>query len=182
MLNIPFAHSIDGLLNVLGTTFETVSGRLWQARETIRIEETGVEIPMTVADQVMVSGRLSNGAAISAHFRGGISRGTNFHVEINGTIGDLIVTAPVGYVGIGDFRLQGARLDNILTDLPIPGSYGSDRFSAGPSQSVAVAYERLASDILVGTKLSPTFDDAVALHRLVRSIEESSAEAQSRLA
>lgn len=175
MLNVPFAHSIDGLLHALDSRFETVAPLLATARPTIRIEETGAELPMTVPDQVMVAGVLANGAALSAHFRGGLSRGTNFHVEINGTLGDLIITAPVGYVGIGDFQLRGARLDETLHDLAIPEQYGATRFEPGPAQSVALAYERLASDMLKGTALSPGFGDAVALHTLIDSIARGSA-------
>lgn len=172
MLNVPFAHSLDGLLYALGSEFDTLTAVLGTARPTIRIEETGAEVPMTVADQVMVTGRLGNGAALSAHFRGGLSRGTNFHVEINGTAGDLILTAPVGYVGIGDFDLRGARGDDTLHALDVPERYGAARFEAGPAQSVALAYERLASDMRGGTSLAPSFDDAVALHRLIDTIAQ----------
>ncbi len=52
---------------------------------------------------LVVSGTLENGTVVAAHFRGGLSRGTNFRIEINGTKGDLILTSPVGYVGIGGF-------------------------------------------------------------------------------
>lgn len=171
MLNVPFAHSIDGLLHALDTSLETVAGTLANSRKTIRIEETGAELPLSVPDQILVAGTLANGAAISAHFRGGLSRGTNFHVEINGTKGDLIITSPVGYVGIGGFKLMGARFDETLHELKVPARYGADRFAEGPPQSVAVAYARLASDMTQGTKLSPTFDDAVELHRLIDAIE-----------
>jgi hypothetical protein len=48
---------------------------------------------MTAEDQVMVSGLLEGGAAFSIHYRGGVSRGTNLLWEINGTEGDLQLTA-----------------------------------------------------------------------------------------
>lgn len=173
MLNVPFAHSIDGLLHILDTRFETVAGTLVKRRRTIRNEVTGVELPMTVADQVLVTGVLASSTAISAHFRGGLSRGTNFHIEINGTMGDLIISSPVGYIGSGGFELKGARLDEKLHALEVPQIYGADRFEEGPAQGVAVAYERLASDMNTGTGLSPTFDDAVELHRLIDAIDLS---------
>jgi hypothetical protein len=55
----------------------------------------------------------------------------------------------------------------------VPARYGADRFEEGPSQAVAVAYERLATDIRFGTRLSPTFGDAVDLHRLIDALERS---------
>lgn len=169
MLNVPFAHSVDGLLHVLGTRFETVTGLLGNARKSTRIIETGAELPLTVPDQILLSGQLSSGVAVSAHFRGGLSRATNFHVEINGTLGDLVITSPVGYVGIGGMRLQGARGEETLHDLEIPAHYSAHGVEA-PAQLVASAYVQLAADIANGTSNGPNFDDAVALHRLVESI------------
>ncbi len=173
MLNVPFAHSIDALLYALDSCFEAVTGTLMTRRQTIRLEETGVELPMTVPDQVMVSGQLANGVAVAAHFRGGLSRGTNFHVEINGTKGDLIITSPVGYVGFGGFKVMGASGRGQLEELDIPANYRAERFCEGPQQILAIAYERLASDFLQRTQLRPTFDDAVTLHRLIDTIEHS---------
>ncbi|WP_020655521.1 Gfo/Idh/MocA family protein [Massilia niastensis] len=169
MLNVPFAHSIDGLLHVLGAGFDAVSGLLGNARKTTRIVETGAELPLSVADQILLAGQLSNGVAVSAHFRGGLSRATNFHVEINGTHGDLLITSPVGYVGIGGMRLQGAHGDETLHEIEIPASYTAHG-AEGPAQLVASAYQRLAEDIANGTHDGPDFDDAVGLHRLVDTI------------
>jgi predicted dehydrogenase len=171
--NVVFAHSIDGLLSVLDSRFHTVAGTFATRRQQIRIEETGAMLPMTVPDQVVVIGTLDNGVVVTSHFRGGLSRGTNFHVEINGTKGDLILTSPVGYVGIGGFSLMGATGEETLHALEVPAHYGADCFMKGPSQSVAVAYARLASDMRQGTRLSPTFDDAVDLHHLIDAIEQS---------
>jgi hypothetical protein len=38
---------------------------------------------------------------------------------------------------------------------------------------LALAYARLASDLTTGTTLTPTFDDAVDLHRLIDALERS---------
>lgn len=179
MLNVPFAHSIDALLHALDSRFATVSATLVSRRRSIRIEGNG-ERPMTVPDQVMVSGTLASGAAVSAHFRGGLSRGTNFHVEVNGTDGDLIITSPVGYVGFGGFKLMGASRSEESRELTVPTNYKDFPLEEGPSQILALAYSRLASDLQAGTRLSPSFDDAVALHQLVAAIEQS-AESQSQV-
>ncbi len=176
MHNVPFAHSIDGLLQVIDTRFVRIAGTLACRRTIIRIEETGIEIPLTAPDQLLVTGQLANGALISSHFRGGLARGTNFHVEVNGTKGDLIITSPVGYVGVGGFTVRGAQLAEPLRDLEVPARYGSGRFKEGPEQGVAMAYERLAEDLRSGTRSSPTFDDAVELHRLIDAIERSEGE------
>lgn len=173
MLQVPFAHSIDGLLHLLDARLETVSATLSNSRESVRLLESGRVVPLTVPDQVQLSSTLKGGGALTAHFRGGLCRGTNFHVEINGTEGDLILTSPVGYVGIGGTRLMGAREAETLHELEVPAEY--DRFAevGMPAQNLAIQYARLASDFSNGTRLAPDFDVAVGLHRLIRVIEES---------
>jgi predicted dehydrogenase len=172
MLQVPFAHSLDGVLYGLDTRFSSLQSNLFNRRKTVRIIETGDEVPMPVPDQIAVSGVLENGAFINVHFRGGLSRASNFHWEINGTQGDLILTTPVGYSGVGGFRLQGARGAETLRDLAVPESYGKG-LEPCITQSMAVAYQRLASDMKTGTHLAPTFEDAVGLHRLIAEIEKN---------
>jgi predicted dehydrogenase len=101
------------------------------------------------------------------------SRATNFHVEINGAEGDLLITSPVGYVGIGGTRIMGARLVETLHELEIPEEFDIHRQIAEPARGVAIHYSRLASDLRRGTALSPTFADAVNLHRLISAVEHS---------
>lgn len=169
MLNVPFAHSIDGLLHVLDARVETVAGLTGNARKSTRIVETNAELPMPVADQILLAGQLDTGAALSVHFRGGLSRATNFHVEINGTEGDLVISSPVGYVGVGGMRLQGARGEEVLQELAIPASYTAHG-AQGAAQLVASAYVQLAADLASGTRAGPGFDDAVRLHQLIDRI------------
>ena len=60
----------------------------------------------------------------SLHYRGGHFAGTNFHWEINGTEGDIVVTAPVGHIQHAPLTLLGARGDAAeLAVLPVPESY-----------------------------------------------------------
>jgi predicted dehydrogenase len=177
MLHVPFAHSIDAMLHAVGAKMQTVSGRLANRRSTTRIQETNAIVPMKAADQVVVNGTLSNGAIVSAHFRGGISRATNFHLEFNGSKGDLVVTSPVGYIGLGGFTLKGAQNDETLDDLKVPDSYGGSDLDDGVHHSVAAGYARLAADLRTGTSSSPTFEDAVDLHRLIDAIELSNGRA-----
>jgi predicted dehydrogenase len=173
MLNVPFAHSLDGLLHVLDSPVVCAAGWVGNARQSVRLTGSGDERALSVPDQVQFAGRLASGAFVSAHFRGGLSRGTNFHVEINGTHGDLLITSPIGYVGFGGMTLRGARGTEVLHAIEIPEAYEPYPEADGPVQNIALAYARLASDILTGTHLSPTFNDAVALHRLIDAIERS---------
>lgn len=170
MINVPFGHSIDAVLYALDSRFADFTARTASVRETVSIVETAEDLPMSIPDQVAVAGQLNSGVFLNIHFRGGMSRATNFHWEVNGTKGDIVVTSPIGYTGVGGFRVQGATGDETLHDLPIPAEFDHG-LAAGLTQSMALAYQRLASDILTGTRLSPTFEDAVELHRLIAAIE-----------
>lgn len=172
MLDVPLAHSIDAILYALESRVAHFTAMSTRVRQTVRISDTGKDLPMRVPDQVALAAQLESGVFINLHFRGGSSRCTNFHWEINGTAGDILVTSPVGYAGAGGFRVQGATADETLHDLPIPAEFDHG-LPAGVSQSVTLAYRRLASDVLTGTRLSPTFDDAVDLHHLIAAIEHA---------
>jgi predicted dehydrogenase len=172
MINVPFAHSIDAVLYALDSAFEDLTAKTARVRATVRIAETGKDLALRVPDQVAIAGLLSNGALLNAHFRGGLSRGTNFRWEINRSGGDLLVTSPVGYAGEGGFRVRGAQGAEILRDLAIPAQY-ADGLPEGITQSVGLAYRRLAFDLHEGTRFVPTFDDAVDLHRLIDHVQRS---------
>ncbi|MBB3388214.1 putative dehydrogenase [Rhizobium sp. BK275] len=126
MLHVPFAQTIDALSFVVGEDFRSVSGTLASRRPTIRIAESKEIIPFNVADQIAFNGKLSSGALVTSHFRGGLSRGTNFHLEINGSRGDLVLTSPVGYVGLGGFKLVGAQGGETLHPISIPQDFDSN--------------------------------------------------------
>ena len=57
-----------------------------------------------------------------------------------------------------------------MHELPVPPHYETLGFEDGFSQSVGVAYSRIASDMRNRTTLSPTFEDAVNLHRVLDAI------------
>jgi len=105
-LTIPFGHAIDALCWCLGE-FGTVWATLETRRKTFAVIETGEVRPMNVDDQIVVGGVLANGVTVSAHYRGGLSRGTNLLWEINGTKGDLQVTSAMGHLQMFDLTLRG---------------------------------------------------------------------------
>ena len=179
MLSIAVGHAADALCHCLGEIQE-LSATTTVRRETVMIEGTGENRPMTAADQVSATGLLKGGAAFSIHYRGGFSRGTNLLWEINGTEGDLQVTADGGQMQIFDTTVRGGRgAQSSLEVLPVPEQYRwSPPQGPGPSANVAQSYVRFAQDYREGTHLSPTFDDAVTRHRMLNAIETAAATGQ----
>jgi predicted dehydrogenase len=177
MLAIAVGHAADALSYCLGEVREltaTVSMR----RQSFTIAKTGESKPMTADDQVAVTGLLEGGAAFSIHYRGGVSRGTNLLWEINGTEGDLQLTAAGGQLQIFEMTLRGGKgTQSALEALPVPQQYRLSPLQ-GPALNVAQAYARFARDYREGTHYCPTFDDAVTRHRTLDAIETAAATGQ----
>ncbi|MFZ6644165.1 Gfo/Idh/MocA family protein [Undibacterium sp. TJN25] len=176
ILNVAFSHAADALCFALDTRFADVAATLESRRKTAQVIETGEILAMQTPDQIAVNGTLENGTVVSAHVRGGMSRGTNFRLEINGTRGDLVVTSSLGYPGIGATTVHGGRDDDALIhELEIPAEYKLVGSELGMGTNVANNYALLAADLKNGTHTAPSFADAVTLHRLIDAIEQSAA-------
>jgi predicted dehydrogenase len=136
--------------------------------------------PMSAEDQVGVTGLLEGGAAFSIHYRGGVSRGTNLLWEINGTEGDLQLTATGGQGQIFELDVRGGNgAQSSLELLHVPEEYRWAQPQApGQSTNVAQAYAHFARDYREGTRLCPTFKDAVTRHRMLNAIETAATTGQ----
>src|SRR6184192_2276697 len=177
MLSIALGHAADALCHCLGEVRE-LSASMTVRRKSFTIAGTGESKPMTAEDQVLVSGLLEGGAALSIHYRGGVSRGTNLLWEINGTEGDLQLTAAGGQAQIFEMTVRGGKgAQSSLEVLPVPEKYWWSP-PQGPSTNVAQAYARFARDYREGTHLCPTFDDAVTRHRMLDAVETAAATGQ----
>lgn len=176
MLTIPFGHTVDAFCWCLGE-FSALSATFATRRPAVRQVETGATLPCNVADQVAVSGILESGALAAIHFRGGLSRGTHFLWEINGTQGDLVIRAGGGHIQMLPLSLQGARgQDRELADLSVPVAHnniGALLANNPPAASMARAYAHLASDFRSGRQTLPGFADAVLRHRMIEAIAQS---------
>jgi len=179
MLSIALGHAADALCHCLGEVRE-LSATMTVRRRSFTIAGTGERKPMTTEDQVGVSGLLEGGAAFSMQYRGGVSRGTNLLWEINGTEGDLQLTAVGGQAQIFEMTVHGGKgAGSSLEALLVPEPYRwSPPQGPGPSINVAQAYARFARDYREGTHLCPTFDDAVTRHRMLNAIETAATTGQ----
>jgi len=179
MLSIAVGHAADALCHCLGEVRE-LSATMTVRRKSFTIAGMDERKPMTTEDQVGVSGVLDGGPAFSIHYRGGLSRGTNLLWEINGTEGDLQLTAAGGQAQIFEMTVHGGKgAQSSLEVLPVPEQYRwSPPQGPGPSTNVAQAYARFARDYREGTHFCPTFDDAVTRHRMLNAIETAAATGQ----
>jgi predicted dehydrogenase len=176
MLSIMGGHALAAVQSVLGPVDE-VAGVVSQRRKTVRIVGTGDSIPMQTHDHVMVNAVLKSGAPLSLVLRGGLPRGTRLLWEINGTLGDLRMTATndqVPVINISPLRVEaGRRGEQGYGEVEAAKSHDFDFVDTGFARNVAAIYRQMAEDLVHGTSIAPDFDDAVALHKVIDAIERS---------
>jgi predicted dehydrogenase len=180
LLTIPLGHTLAALRDVFGEVAE-VSSVLAVRRPTALVVDTGETLPVTAPDQVLVSGLFASGVPISIHYRGGAARdGDGLFWEIHGTEGDIRLSGPSGHTQMVELSLKGARGgEKTFRSLEVPSSYRAgwpDDVEAG---NVARLYAGMARDLREGTATAPSFEDAVAIHRIIAAIERA-AESGSR--
>jgi predicted dehydrogenase len=176
MLAIIGGHALAAVQSVIGPVDE-VSSVVSQRRKTVRIVETGELIPMQTHDHVMLNAVLKSGAPLSLELRGGMPRGERLLWEINGTQGDLRITAPNAFapvINIAPLRVEaGKKGEEGYRELEVPKSYYYGFEDTTPARNVAAVYRQMADDLVNGTHTAPDFDDAVALHKVIDAIERS---------
>jgi predicted dehydrogenase len=135
--------------------------------------------PRSVPDQIALSGALAGGAVFTVHLRGGLARSTNFLWEINGTDGDLQITADAGTIQINPLRVTGARgSQRRLTELSaadVAGSAGPDAEPPGPARNIGRLYRQIARQRVTAEPVCPDFSTAVEMHRALDLIERAAA-------
>ena len=174
LLTIPVGHTLAALRDVLGEVAE-VSSALATRRTTALATDTGETLPVSAPDQVLVSGVLASGAPVSIHYRGGAARdGDGLFWEINGTEGDIRVSGPSGHTQMVGLSLTGARgEEKAFRPLEVPASYRSGWPEDVEPGNVARLYAGMACDLRDGTRTAPSFEDAVAVHRIIAAIEKA---------
>ncbi len=177
LLSIPFGHTIDAVCHALGEFTDLTATTATQRTQVLRTD-TDELVPMNVEDQIAVSGMLTGGAVLSAHYRGGMAATENFRWTITGTDGELVLTGPTGHLQFGLVEVA-ISTGGTLEPFEIAASFRST--DADPRvrwNPVAEAYADLLVALRGGESAVPTFTDAVARHRLLDAITESAASGQ----
>ncbi len=174
LLTIPVGHTLAALREVLGDVAE-ISAVLATRRPTALAADTRETLPVSAPDQVPVSGLLASGAPVSIHYRGGTARdGDGLFWEINGTLGEIRISGPSGHTQMVELSLKGARgEEKAFRPLVVPASYRAGWPRDVEPGNVARLYARMAEDLRNGSRSAPSFEDAVAVHRVIAAIERA---------
>jgi predicted dehydrogenase len=178
-LTITFAHVFDAMCMVAGEIRELsgiVSTQVPQWFET----DTKKYVEVTSPDNIMVQGRLENGAVINAYCGVHPYHGSGHRFEIYGTEGTLSMIG--GGEGGQELRrkiMGGHKDDKSLQELVVPERFKSvpETIRNGPEYDVGQVWVKFAEAIRAGGKTDadfPDFDHAVRLHRTLDAIVRAS--------
>jgi len=173
-LTIANGHTVDAMRFVTADFSELSAIVATQAKQWL---DTGTHalLDVTSPDNILVSGRLANGAVASVHIAAIPYAGSGYRMEIYGREGTLVASGEDS-PQLSEVTLHGARGSDTLAPIAVP-----ERFSvatpgtpAGEATNVGQMYSMFAQAIRGGGSRQPTFDTAVELHRLVDAIKEAS--------
>ena len=180
-LSVSVGHALDALTFVLGDV-DSVTATLGVGHREINVLNSA-PIRSTTPDQVAVTAALNSGAVASIFYRGGLSRAGDLRWEINGTDGDVLVTSPApnGNIQATELVLAGGRgSDAHVEHIIAPDDYSGAGLH-GPARNVAALYAAFARDLNEGTRVAPSFGDAVRLHRLIDRIASGASTAGTKM-
>ncbi len=131
---------------------------------------------VTAADNVLVSGVLTNGVVASVHVSTVPWHGSGWRMEVYGREGSIIASSRE-MVQYAQIRLQGGLAqDSNLAELPIPErlTWIPGEVPQGAPFNMAQMFRKLGQGILEGKAVEPDFDLAVKRHQLLDLIQRSS--------
>lgn len=173
-LTIANGHTIDALRFVAGNFSRVACIVTTQARQWFETDTKNM-VDVTSPDNVLVSGRLANGAVASVHVAAIPWAGSGYRMEIYGREGTLIASGDDS-PQLSELRLFGARGGNELSELAVPSRFVHVQagMPQGDPYNVGQMYCVFAQAIRTGQSRQPTFDTAVELHRFVDTIKQAS--------
>lgn len=173
-LTIANGHTVDAMRFVAGDIARLSAVVATQAKQWL---DTGTNtwLDVTAPDNILVSGRLQNGAALSSHIAAIPYAGSGYRMEIYGRDGTLVASGEDS-PQLGAVALSGATRGNELAPIAIAGRFtvASPGTPAREAFNVGQMYARFAAAIRDQSGDFPTFDTAVDLHRLIDGIKSAS--------
>jgi len=173
-LTIPGGHAIDSLVSVAGG-FASVSAIVSTQINQWLESDTNNLVEVTSPDNVIVAGRLQNGAVASAHVASVPFAGSGYHLAVYGRDGTLcIATADTPQRDV--VQLLGAKGANAFTALEVPDHYVfvSETTPAGSPYYIGQLYSQFAKSVRGDRGDYPDFETAVELHRLLDAVRQAS--------
>lgn len=173
-LTIANGHTLDAMRFVAGDLASMSAVVATQAKNWLDTG-TGTQVDVTSPDNILISGRLKNGAVASVHIGSIPHAGSGYRMEIYGREGTLVAMAEDS-PQMSEVTLHGAKADGQLVPINVPGhlTIVPPATPDGVAVNVGQMYGLFARAIHTGESRQPTFETAVGLHRVVDTIKQAS--------
>jgi len=176
-LTITFGHAIDAVCMVVGELTEVSAVVSTQVRQWFETD-TKKYVDTTAPDNIMIQGRLENGAVISANVGVEPYHGSGYRFEIYGRDGTLMMIGGGEAGQEANRRIVGGKKDDKeLKELPVPErlKWVPDAVrKEGRAYDVGQMWVNFARAIRDGKGVEPDFDHAVRRHRMLDAIVRAS--------
>ena len=173
-LTIANGHTVDAMRFAAGDFSRLSAVVATQARQWL---DTGSNtlLDVTSPDNVLISGRLTNGAVVSVHVGAIPVAGSGYRMEIYGRDGTLAAAGEES-PQLSEVSLHAAKRGNTLAPMPVPErfKFAASGTPSGEAVNVGQMYTLFARAIRGGKTHHPTFATAVELHRLVDATKQAS--------
>ncbi len=176
LFNIVGGHTLDYLAYCFGPLAE-LSAKVATRVKQLRMVDTGEMVDARTPDSVLINGVLENAGLINYQITAVPYHANGWRMAVYGSKGTLFATTQ-GLPQITPVTLVGAQGNDPLGELPVPERLRSvpKVVPFGPPQNVGQAYMRMAEAIREGKPFTPSFDDALTVHKLLEAIQHSSNE------
>jgi predicted dehydrogenase len=163
-----------------GRTVDAIAGDFSRLSAVVATQakqwlDTGTKtlLDVTSPDNVLLSGRLANGAVASVHIGAIPFAGSGYRMEIYGRDG---IATGEDSPQLSEVFLHGAKGNNTLAPMPVPERlmFTVPATPSGEAVNVGQMYPLFAQAIRGGKSRQPNFATAVGLHRLVDAIKQAS--------
>jgi predicted dehydrogenase len=173
LIEVLGGHALDMAQFLLGPVRDITARTAVRSPEH-RVAETGAPIAVTSPDHILATAELAGGALASVHLHDAEAAYPRTRLEISGTTGDLaLVSLPESDPWAAQLQIGGLALH-----VSRPGDVGwreepvLDTAPGLPTSAANVArlYAQLAADLRDGTRKTPDFATAHALHTLIERV------------
>jgi predicted dehydrogenase len=174
---ITFGHVFDAMCMVVGELAEVSAVVSTQAKQWFETD-TRQYVDTTAPDNILIQGRLANGAVVSASVGVHPYHGSGHRFEIYGKEGTLMMVGG-GEAGQEENRriMGGKKDDKALKELPVPGRLKwvpEAVRKEGRAYDVGQMWVNFAKTIRGAPPAGPDFDHAVLRHKSLDAIMRAS--------
>jgi predicted dehydrogenase len=173
-LTIAAGHTIEAMRFVAGD-FSRLSAVVTTQVKQWAVTDTNTKVDVTSPDNILVAGRLANGAVASVHVGAIPFGGSGYRMEVYGRDGTLVATGEDS-PQMTEITLHGAKGGDRLAPMPVLERYTftSPATPKGVPVNVGQMYTLFARAIRGEKSDHPTFATSVTLHRLIDAIRQAS--------